>query len=512
MKRPLAVSGLALFFTMAIGALIRQPQPIVAVSIAAFVLLCVSLAIEKSRRSAVLPTVFVSVLVGCLLLFCMRLFAVQPALSMQGNARQVVAVAESYPERGSNQNRRYVTAAIRTIDGKSVPGKVRISLPAKETKQCDFALDVEPGDTITFVGTVYEIARGDRGIQRSFFCHRVFLGAYPTRPAALQKGGRVLRYAFLRARHWMLRRLSATLDAKTAGLAASVLIGDKSLLPDGIYTDFKNAGVAHIMAVSGLHLSIWVFFFMEILARDRQRKRVAAAILIGFVLTMMGLVLFSGSIMRAGGMLLIYLVGFLLRRTVDSLNSLGAAVLLLLLCDPFYCMSLGFVLSVLSTLAILVFALPLVQPLERAALQKISIRPLRFCLTAAVTTVFISICAAVVTLPVQCFSFGTVSTVGVLSNLLLLPVTMPLILCSGLYVALAAVPLLGGAVGWLVKLLARYCLWVAHFCASLPGAVWTVPKERAWISLCLTAAALVLLSLLVWLCRRKARKDPLRPW
>ena len=510
MKRPFAVFGLALFFVMVAIARVNSMAVTCAVLAGSVVLLPVSFCVKRSRRSGVLPTVFLAATVGCLLLLCVSWLAVRPARAALGEKTPVVAVARSYPEKGSNPKRRYITASIQSIGGKQFRSKLRLSLPAKETANCDCTFEIVPGDTIEFVGTVYEIGGGQWDIQRSFYSRNIFLGAYPTERVTRTAGGVSLRYGFVRARYRMVRYLRQNLPADAAGLAISVLLGDKSALPDGVYADFKGAGIAHIMAVSGLHLSIWTFLGMWLLSRGGKNKRKAAALSMAFVLAVMALALFSGSVLRAGLMLLVYLGGFLLRRTPDSLDSLGFAAAVILLAAPTLCMGVGFILSVLSTLAILTLALPLVQPAKRRLERSRAPRPVKAVLTAALTTAAISVCVSVVTLPVQVDSFETVSLVSVLSNLLILPAVMPLLLCSGGFAATASVPVLSTVMKRALGVLTHYCFWVAHSCSHLPNAVLVVSRQYAWAALLGSGLICAALALLLRAMQKKAKRDPLR--
>lgn len=505
MKRPFAVFGLTLFFVMTLVARLNSRTAAVAGLIGGAGLFLLFVCMRRSRRSGVLPTVFLSVAVGCLLLLLVSRYAVLPAKQTVGKNVRVTAVAQSYAETGSNPKRRYVTASIRSLGTRRVHGNVRLSLPAKKTKICTCTHEIAPGDVIQFVGTVYDIGSGNYDIQRSFYGKNIYLGAYPTKPVTRTSGRATVLSTLMHARRWISDRLKAHLSEGAAALAISVLLGDKHDLPDGVYDDFKDAGIAHIMAVSGLHLSVWTVLVMHLLSRRGKNKRTAAVISMAFVLAIMALALFSGSVLRAGLMLLVYLFGFLLRRTPDALNSLGFAASVILLVSPTMCMSVGFTLSVLSTLSILTLALPLLHPVEERLHRSFLLRPVKAALSAVLTTAVISVCVAVVTLPVQVDSFETVSLVSVLSNLMILPVVMPLLVCSGLFVALAAVPGVSTALHWMLEKLARYCFFVAHKCGRLPHAVLHVPNRLALLTLILSAILFLSGLLIVRRIQRRTR-------
>ena len=300
----------------------------------------------------------------------------------------------------------------------------------------------------------------------------------------------------MRWRQRLIETLSRAFEPEQGSLVAAVLFGEKSTMPDDLYAAFRRAGAAHIMAVSGLHLSAWIFFLLSLWKKRTQDLRRAGLVLSGVTLLLMALAACSGSVLRAGLMMLVYLFGLVLRKNADGLNSLGFACLSILCVRPAFCFHVGFILSVLSTLAILTIALPLTER-SRAKIDALVRQPvLGGALNACAASAIISVCVTVVTLPVQIGAFGSVSLVTVVTNLLLLPFLLPLLVLGGLFLMLHWVPLLGTLLHFLTNTLALYCIRVAKAMSALPFAVWTAPAgSEKWVflvfALCAAAVAAV---------------------
>ena len=496
LRRPLAVAGFALFGSMATLSLLGTAKAAVLLSVLCGICFLCSLSFLFRRRSLRLCTVSGAALLGCLLFLFSFLFVLTPALESVGENAAVSARVTSFPQTSENKKRVYVTAKL-TVNGKAVPGKARLSLPAKETRLCNFAAELRPGDTVTFSGAVYALGGENKAVRRSFQSRRMFLGAYPTSRAALIPAAHLPLFGvFLSLRQSAIETLRARFSGDTAGLLISLLFGDKTFLSAGSYRAFRMAGAAHLLAVSGLHLSVWVLGLYTCLRRRGVSLRLTTVLSMGVTLLVMAFALFSGSVLRAGFMLLVFLFGGLLRRESDGLNSLGVSVIVCLLLDPFLAGNVGFLLSVLSTAAIFALAFPLsARILQRTHFKSARVRRLVTALTEALC---VSVCISLVTAPVLVYFFGSISLVGVLSSLFFLPLTTPLLLCAGASLLLGGVPLLGALVCTLTNLLSLLALRFSAAVSALPFAAVHVEKFLALpalgCSVCLCALLLLFLS------------------
>lgn len=257
-------------------------------------------------------------------------------------------------------------------------------------------------------------------------------------------------------------------NAPYNGILFGTATGDTSLIEASDLRLFRKAGIAHLFAVSGLHLSIITTILLQFLNRKRASATITLLATLPLILGMTLLAGFSPSILRAAGMQLLLLVGMLLGRKYDAPGALGFVIFLMLLCSPTLVANAGFLLSVSASGGILLFAEP------------ISKRLIRFCkaekpaLISLLRTLAVSLSASFAVLPFSIFFFDTFSLIAPITNLfagLLAP------FCVVLSLILAVLTVLGApeAILSLVAVPAEFsafCLQkIGHFFASLPLAL-----------------------------------------
>lgn len=207
------------------------------------------------------------------------------------------------------------------------------------------------------------------------------------------------------------------------GLSVALTTGSKKLLDEGIKSAFTTLGVSHLTAVSGLHLSVITGVLLFILRKIRVNKRLASVICILITLFYMMLADFSGSIVRAGIMLIVILCAEFFGMRGDSLNSLGIAVTVLCL-NPYAVCDIGSVLSVTCILAMVV-VFPLFNEKLRAKyidpLNKTKGEILRDGLFKVLSGFYTSVVVGAVTMPVCYVFFGSVSVISAVANIVAIP-------------------------------------------------------------------------------------------
>ena len=248
-----------------------------------------------------------------------------------------------------------------------------------------------------------------------------------------------------------------------AGLLSAISFGDRQSLPDAVREDYKAVGLSHMLAVSGLHLSVVTEMLYRLFRRLRLRKRLASAISIVFVMLFMALTGFSASVMRAGLMTILVLCARLVFREADGLNSIGFAVLTMVLIEPYAVWDIGLQLSVSATLGLLVI-LPSWQMSWDATFEErfghIADRWLVQLYRRTVKSLLVSASAMVVTLVPVLWHYRGLSLLTPLANLLILPLAnllVPIGLVWGLLVTVCPLPewlttVIGVPIGLLVKL------------------------------------------------------------
>lgn len=296
-------------------------------------------------------------------------------------------------------------------------------------------------------------------------------------------------YLAIRARQYVRSFFETHLSYHEAAALNGLLLGDKAGMTVQQDAAFRDSGISHIMAVSGMHLAVICQALLALLRKLRVGRRPSALIAMAAVLIIMAVTGFSASILRAGITYLIMLAGSLFFARADGLNSLGGAVLAILALNPYNIMDLSLQLSVCATLGILAACPPLCRRLEKklpAGLPGRILRPAAFILAqSAVCTLF--------TLPVILLRLDQVSLVAPLTNLAVSFASTAALLCGLLAVLLSLWPPLmafGYPLLLAAGLLIRYIGWAAAFFAGLPFA--TAPTGYGYLQVFLAGAFLLI--------------------
>lgn len=273
-------------------------------------------------------------------------------------------------------------------------------------------------------------------------------------------------------RQWLKDALKACFPEEAFPFAQALLLGDTSEIDYETDTDFKVSGIRHVIAVSGLHVSILVALLSAVTFRKRfLTVPVGLAVLFAFAC----LAGFSPSVSRACLMSGLLLLGLLFNREYDGATALSFAVLTMLLGNPLVIGSVSFQLSVASVAGIFLLD-PRLRPwLTELLPDPVGVKWKQRLVRWFSTSVSISLSAMFFTTPLCAYYFGMVSLVGVMTNLLALWVVsgifygiMLVCLVYGLWMPGAVV--LGKIVAWPI----RYVLGVAHIMAEIPlAAVYT---------------------------------------
>lgn len=219
------------------------------------------------------------------------------------------------------------------------------------------------------------------------------------------------------------------LGRQTKGFLISVLLGDKTYLNSAERMKFTDAGVAHIFAVSGMHVSMMAMFMLSILSlffigRRRHWKFLLILPPIWFYILIVG---FSPATVRAGIMLTIGMVALFLQRKNDPLTALGWAIVMILAFDADTLFDVGFQLSVVCVGSLLIFARPINFVSHRS-------HPMLYC---AVSVITVTLIATFSSWMICAFYFHRFSLLFLPLNLLAVPLLPFFIAISILYIVWA---------------------------------------------------------------------------
>lgn len=272
-------------------------------------------------------------------------------------------------------------------------------------------------------------------------------------------------------RRHILSGLERSIPGEGAAFAKALLLGDKTDISYERSTDFKVSGISHIIAVSGLHMSI-VFALLSVLTG--KRRWLLALLGIPGILLFMLAAGFTPSVTRAGIMMILMILSLLLRREYDPPAALAFAALVMLAVNPLVAASVGFQLSVGSVAGIFLF----MGRIHRWLSERIPegkgrlLKRLRHWFVDGVS---VTLSAQIITTPLVAIYFHTISLVSVLTNLLVLWIVSFTFYGVMLVWAVGAIWPAGGLLlGKLVSLPIDYICATAHILSRLPlAAVYT---------------------------------------
>ena len=285
----------------------------------------------------------------------------------------------------------------------------------------------------------------------------------------------------------------------TFPFAEALMLGDKRALYDAMLdVPLRNAGIMHAVAVSGMHLA-FLIGAVQLLFGRRRFWSLLSLPLLGFFALMAGA---TPSVLRAGLMAALVLLAPALERENDPATSLMAALLFILLCQPFAAGSASLQLSFAAMAGVLWLTGPIYRWIKERLFGE---REIGGAAHGAITAVAASLASMVPTMPLGALHFGTLTLAAPLTNLLVFWVLPIAFVGSFLAVLLGMLSLpLGTLIAWLVSWPLRYVLLVARCTASLPGLRYdgTAPLTVLWLAVC------YLVGFALW--RRHRKGKPLR--
>lgn len=283
--------------------------------------------------------------------------------------------------------------------------------------------------------------------------------------------------------------IGSNMDTDGKAVMEAMLFGDKSELESTQKTLMYRAGIGHLMAVSGVHLSVVCSFFWLLLSRLPINKYFRFGLLLIPILCFAAMAGFSNSVIRSAVMITIVYGASLFRRRSDSFNSLGISVIFLTIFTPFAVRDASFLLSVGGVFAIGVAAPEVIKAIEQ-----------RYELGDFLKSVITSVCVTVMIFPVTILFFDEISIASPISNLLLMPLC-ELILVGGIIVTLTGgVPLIAVPVLKICEILCSIVLAVSKFIGRLHFSY--IPLGSDFIKI--SAAFSVALIAVLFLVTRKA--------
>jgi competence protein ComEC len=242
----------------------------------------------------------------------------------------------------------------------------------------------------------------------------------------------IFRESIAKTRKWIIALLETSLpDKRIAGLAEAMIIGYREDLDKDLLASYVNTGVVHIIAISGLHLSlifIIIDFFVRISFGKKRTDVVGLFITIPILWAFAILTGSSASVIRSALMLTVVLMSKGLNKKTNGLNALLASALILLMHNPETLYDIGFQLSYTAVASILIFD-PII---------KKSIYVQNILLKKCWEMISITLSAQLLTTPLTIFYFHQFPTLFLFTNLVAVPLSS-IILISEILLCFAAI-------------------------------------------------------------------------
>jgi competence protein ComEC len=279
-----------------------------------------------------------------------------------------------------------------------------------------------------------------------------------------------------RAREWLHRSVSLA-GYPSSALLEALLIGGRQDVPAELYESFQRTGSLHILALSGMHVTVLygmvggLLFFL----RDRRAAFIAATGILLFYQFIAG---FMPSLLRATVMIVIRGAGTLKDRDAEPMNLLGLAGIVLILMDPFQVFSVSFQLSFLAIAGMLTLGALAQRPLA-GRIPPFALLPLA-----------LSLGAQGATLPLVVGQFGAYYPSGIIAGLMLVPLTTAFLWAGLAWLPLSVIPwpLLHSACAQAFGLFYEVIQGTAGFFAQCPGITFGAASV-SWIVPCCAAGA-----------------------
>lgn len=486
MTRPFATIGFTMLFTLY---LLNNSdnKAAKAVFIIALVAFCIFMIIKSTRKNGALPLAAATVAVCCVFsVFNVRLTE-KKTLDYIDTMVKIFGVITDVPY--SDNGRVYYTVKTEKINGFDNNQIIRIS------SAVDY--NAEPLDFLEGSFKVYAIGSGDSDMADYYKAKGCFLGAYTydyDSVTITEKTGFHPYYYVLKARQTIVSTVNTVLPNEYGSLLLGLLLGIKSEINPKTLNAFSLIGSYHLLAVSGLHTTVWISFIYALLKVLNIKRKKRAVISILFTVFFMALTGFNPPVVRAGTLMIFSFLGMLFKRQADSYNSIGLAITALLILNPFSALSVSLWLSVFASVGIILLSHKLA---EKFNTEKIHNKAIKYIGDFLIQSVSVSVSAVLFTLPVTLIFFDRVSLFAPVANLLLIWVSSLAMLVSGFAVLifLTGLKFVAMPLFFFAGFMAKFITKTAQFLSSLPSISISAKYPLLIIFtavLLITAAALLL--------------------
>ena len=325
------------------------------------------------------------------------------------------------------------------------------------------SMDIEIGDKISFNG---ELKLPQENTNPKLFNYKMHLKAdkiYTTMSIKdysitnIDKNNRTMRHDIKgKITNNIENLFKSHLNPKNSSLITSIILGKSSYLEEDNLTIYREMGLAHILAVSGLHIGLIAGFIFFVLSNIGIKRRANILLILTIIWTYGYLIDFPPSILRANIMFSILFYSQLIHQPYDSINTLSLAAFILLIINPYYLFNIGFQLSFAATFSMIILS-PRIREWFYPYQNKLADT------LASLFAVHIGL------LPIQSYYFNSISLLSILANILIVPLlSLCLILAFLMIIFLYTVPIINIGLGYILNIGLSVQFKIIYILDSIP--------------------------------------------
>ena len=294
--------------------------------------------------------------------------------------------------------------------------------------------------------------------------------------------------------------LEDSVDGESGRLSSAILLGDRYALSNETRRDFSRAGIYHLLALSGLHLTVLTGIVDFILRKLRVHKLVRASVMPFLIFAYLALTGFSLPTLRAAIMLTAVYVTFILAMPSDTQTVLFFTGFLIILCSPQSVTDVGFWMSFLATFGVITVSSAIYSQKDKRIARKKDhgsnsfVKLAKRALIKLVTSLLITFAANLAIMFLVWICFGEISLATPITNLIFSPLVMIHLVLSFAVLIFSPIPIMSSAAAFLAGITGKTVLRGISFVSHLKGVSLSLKYDfSGYIIIALTVTLAILL-------------------
>ena len=259
-----------------------------------------------------------------------------------------------------------------------------------------------------------------------------------------------------KTRNIIIKNAESLLSGETGALLTGILLGDKQEISDKIIENFKTSNLSHMLAVSGAHTSYIILGISYMLSKlPKKYAGIITILVLGIFLFITN---FTPSVIRACIMAELAIGAKILYRKSDTINNIALSAMIILISNPFSILDIGFQLSYLGTLGIVMFDKDIEKILSKIKLKGKTIQLL-----------IVTFSAQILIMPIMAYRFNTISLTFFISNLFASPILGVIIILGFITIFVSLISFkLAKMLSIILDIFLKLLILIAKFVSNIP--------------------------------------------